>query len=113
MANGLSLWDKPKADKFIRNDAGPGDARLTACARLNAMQELLTRTWDMLVGREHGPLAFRLVIQPMAGAFLAIRAGVKDAREGRPPHYSPIRFTGANSCGRAGMTSPGSSLWRS
>jgi|SRR5450759_517896 hypothetical protein len=86
MANGLSLWDKPKADKFIRNDAGPGDARLTACARLNAMQELLTRTWDMLVGREHGPLAFRLVIQPMAGAFLAIRAGVKDAREGRPPH---------------------------
>src|ERR1019366_5780485 len=50
------------------------------------MQELLTRTWDMLVGREHGPLAFRLIIQPMAGAFLAIRAGVKDAREGRPPH---------------------------
>ena len=50
------------------------------------MQDLWTRAYDMLIGREHGPLAFRLVMQPMVGAFLAIRAGVKDAREGRPPH---------------------------
>jgi hypothetical protein len=50
------------------------------------MQELLTRIWDMLIGREHWPLAFRLVIQPMVGAVLAIRDGVKDARAGRPPH---------------------------
>ena len=50
------------------------------------MDELLTRTWDMLIGREHGPLAFRLVIQPMVAAFLAIHAGVRDAKAGRPPH---------------------------
>ena len=50
------------------------------------MQELLTQTWDMLIGREHGPLAFRLVLQPLVGALLAIRAGMKDARAGRPPH---------------------------
>lgn len=50
------------------------------------MQELLTRVWDMLIGREHGPLAFRLVIHPMVGAVLAIRAWVKDARAGRAPN---------------------------
>ena len=47
------------------------------------MEELLPRVWDMLIGREHGPLAFRIVIQPIAAAFLAIRAGLQDARTGR------------------------------
>ncbi len=50
------------------------------------MDELLTHVWDMLIGREHGPLAFRLVLQPMVAALLAIRAGVRDAKAGRPPH---------------------------
>jgi hypothetical protein len=50
------------------------------------MDELLTHAWDMLIGREHGPLAFRLVLQPMVAALLAIRAGVRDAKAGRPPH---------------------------
>ena len=48
------------------------------------MEELLYREWGMLIGREHGPLAFRIVIQPMVAAFLAIRAGLRDARAGRP-----------------------------
>ena len=52
-------------------------------ASVNAMEELLPRVWDMLIGREHGPLAFRIVIQPIAAAFLAIRAGLQDARTGR------------------------------
>ena len=50
------------------------------------MDELLAHAWDMLIGREHGPLAFRLVLQPMVAALLAIRAGVRDAKAGRPPH---------------------------
>jgi hypothetical protein len=50
------------------------------------MEELLTREWDMLIGREHGPLAFRIVIQPIVAAFLAIRSGVRDARAGRPAY---------------------------
>jgi hypothetical protein len=52
----------------------------------NTMDELLSRVRDMLIGREHGPLAFRLVIQPMVAVFLAIRAALKDARLGRPAH---------------------------
>jgi hypothetical protein len=48
------------------------------------MEELMTRIWEMLIGREHGPLAFRLVILPTVAALLAIRAGLRDARAGRP-----------------------------
>jgi len=49
------------------------------------MDDLLARSWDLLVGRATGPLHLRLVIQPMMAAFLAMRAGVRDAREGRTP----------------------------
>ena len=50
------------------------------------MEELLARVWDMLIGREHGPLAFRVIIQPSVAAILAIRAGLRDARAGRTPY---------------------------
>jgi hypothetical protein len=50
------------------------------------MEHLLTQVWDMLIGREHGPLAFRLVIQPLVAAVIAVRAGYKDAKAGRPAH---------------------------
>jgi hypothetical protein len=50
------------------------------------MEDLLNRDWDMLLGREHGPLDFRLILQPMMSAILAIRAGLQDARLGRPPY---------------------------
>ena len=38
----------------------------------------------------HGPLTFRLIIQPIVAATLAIRAGLKDAREGSPPYFWAI-----------------------
>jgi hypothetical protein len=50
------------------------------------MEEPLMRVWDMLIGREHGALAFRLVIQPMVAALLAIRAGLRDAKAARPAY---------------------------
>jgi hypothetical protein len=49
------------------------------------MDELLARSWDLLVGRATGPLHLRLVIQPMMAAFLAMRAGARDVRAGRTP----------------------------
>ena len=48
------------------------------------MKDLLAQIWDMLVARLDGPLAFRFGIQPCVGAILGIRAGLKDARSGRP-----------------------------
>ena len=50
------------------------------------MNEFLSRWWDMLISQEHGPLAFRFILQPTVAALLAIRAGIRDARAGRPAH---------------------------
>jgi hypothetical protein len=47
------------------------------------MEDLLVRTWEQLVGREHGPLTFRLVVQPLVALFFGLRSGLRDAREGR------------------------------
>ena len=48
------------------------------------MDEILSRLWQNLSGRFHGPLAFRFVLQPLTAALMAFRAGVRDARTGRP-----------------------------
>ena len=50
------------------------------------MEELLKQFWPDLVGRLHGPLAFRLILQPLAAALIACRAGLRDARTGRPAY---------------------------
>ena len=50
------------------------------------MSDLVQRFWDELIGRADGPLTLRLFLQPAMAAFFAIRAGLKDAREGRPAY---------------------------
>jgi hypothetical protein len=52
---------------------------------MNGIEDYLLRDWHMLVGREHGPLSFRMVLQPLVAAALAIRPGLQDARGGRRP----------------------------
>ena len=47
---------------------------------------MLLKHWEMLIGRWYGPLSFRLFIRPAVAAILAIRAGLADARAGRPPY---------------------------
>lgn len=54
------------------------------------MDDLLARIWADLVGRLHGPLTFRLVLQPLVAGFLAIRSGLRDGREGRPAYFWAI-----------------------
>lgn len=56
------------------------------------MEELLTRLWDNLIGRAHGPLTLRLLLQPAVAIFLAARAGLRDAREGRPPYFWALLY---------------------
>jgi hypothetical protein len=48
------------------------------------MDDILRRFGEDLIGRSTGPMNLRLVIQPAVASVLAIRAGLKDAREGRP-----------------------------
>jgi hypothetical protein len=51
------------------------------------MEELIVRGWEGLVDRVGGPMTFRLILQPLMATLLAVRAGLKDAREGRPPYF--------------------------
>jgi hypothetical protein len=56
-------------------------------------QEFFARVWEMLIGRADGPLTLRLIFQPTVAATFAIRAGLRDAREGRPPYFFWSVFT--------------------
>src|SRR5208337_1123675 len=56
------------------------------------IEQWITRFWENLIGRVGGPLTFRLMLQPIMVAIIAVRAGLKDAREGNPP-YSWAIFT--------------------
>jgi hypothetical protein len=50
------------------------------------MSEMLARVWTDFVGRIDGPLHFRLIVQPLVACVLAARAGLRDARQGKPPY---------------------------
>jgi hypothetical protein len=54
------------------------------------MEDVVTRFWENVVGRVTGPMSFRLILQPSIAIFLAIRAGRRDARAGRPPYFVTI-----------------------
>lgn len=47
----------------------------------------VTRMMENLVGRVHGPMSFRLILQPLMAILFAVRDGRKDAREGKAPYF--------------------------
>lgn len=51
---------------------------------MDAILEVLSRGIEQLLGRASGPLHFRLVIMPIVVTVLAIRAHLRDVREGQP-----------------------------
>jgi hypothetical protein len=57
---------------------------------MDTIIDMLHSRFEHLLGRAGGPLHFRLLIMPLVVTFLAIRAGMKDAREGRPPFFRTI-----------------------
>lgn len=52
---------------------------------MDQIPEFLSRTVEELLGRASGPLHFRLLMMPTVVTILAIRAGLRHAREGHPP----------------------------
>jgi hypothetical protein len=54
------------------------------------MEEWLTRFLQDFSGRLTGPLHFRFLLQPLMASILAIRAGMHDARENKPPYFWAI-----------------------
>ena len=51
---------------------------------MDTILQLMSRGVDELLGRFSGPLNFRLVVMPTVVTILAIRADLRDAREGWP-----------------------------
>jgi len=52
---------------------------------VNAVLETIERAVDELLGRASGPMHLRLFLQPIVASVLAVRAGLRDARNGEPP----------------------------
>ena len=51
---------------------------------MDTILHMLSRGIEQLLGRFSGPLNFRLFVMPTVVTILAIRADLRDAREGRP-----------------------------
>jgi hypothetical protein len=49
------------------------------------IDDIWMRFFDNMVARVSGPMKLRLFLQPTMATIFAIRSGLKDAREGRPP----------------------------
>jgi hypothetical protein len=59
------------------------------------MDDLLSRFVPELIGRLHGPFAFRFVLQPIMAGLLALHDGLADARQGRPAYFWRVVSRGA------------------
>lgn len=51
------------------------------------MDHMWARVGSDLIARVTGPMKFRLVLQPAMACFLAIRAGIADGKNGKPPYF--------------------------
>lgn len=51
------------------------------------MEELFSRIFDDLIARVSGPMYFRLLLQPLMATIFAVRAGLSDARAGKPAYF--------------------------
>lgn len=51
---------------------------------METVMEMISRGVEQLLQRADGPLQFRLVVMPTVVTLVAIRAGLKDARERQP-----------------------------
>lgn len=63
---------------------------------LDLLQDILTRQWHDLLQRPSGPMSFRFLLQPVMGIAFAIRDGLKDSSQGRPPYFWSILTDGTN-----------------
>jgi hypothetical protein len=50
-------------------------------------RDMIAQGWENFTERGSGPLSLRFILQPTLASLLAIRAGWKDARAGRPAFF--------------------------
>ncbi len=51
------------------------------------MEDIIARIFENMVDRVTGPMKFRLILQPLMAVILAVRSGLRDAREGKPAYF--------------------------
>ncbi|MBN2629912.1 MAG: hypothetical protein JXR75_05170 [Rhodobacteraceae bacterium] len=51
------------------------------------MLEIWARIFENLADRVSGPMHFRILLQPVMALVFATIAGLRDAREGKPPYF--------------------------
>ena len=55
---------------------------------MDTVLDALKRAVDELLGRAGGPMHLRLILQPLMATIFAVRAGLRDARQGQSPFLS-------------------------
>jgi hypothetical protein len=53
---------------------------------MDIITDMIARGWENFLARPAGSLNLRFILQPTIAAILALRAGIKDAREGCPAY---------------------------
>jgi hypothetical protein len=53
---------------------------------MSMITDMITRGWDNFLARPTGSLNLRFILQPTIASIIAVRAGMKDATEGRPAY---------------------------
>ena len=56
------------------------------------IDDFFTRAVTNLLDRVEGPMKLRLIVQPAAALYFAVRAGLRDARHGRSPYFWSLAF---------------------
>src|SRR5262245_55533237 len=51
---------------------------------MSPLAQVLAVSWDSIWARPEGPMSFRFILQPTMAAIAALRAGLRDSKEGRP-----------------------------
>ena len=53
---------------------------------MSMIPDMIVRGWENFLARPSGNLNLRFILQPAVASVLALRAGVEDARQGRPAY---------------------------
>lgn len=51
------------------------------------MKDMIVRGFLNIIDRFGGPMTLRVILQPITASVFGLRAGLKDAREGKPPYF--------------------------
>ncbi len=55
-------------------------------ADMSMITDMIARGWENFLARPTGSLNLRFILQPTIATIIAVRAGMKDARDGRPAY---------------------------